>query len=118
MQLEDYSEFVWNNFYQVLLELRDKKRIYIRGVWNEENKDSTKVNYKKRIIYRYKKSRYKRLFANKTIDNLFHWVKILKQISSFFIFIWPDNKNITQIYCNYKNYLYICNVLQLLLHTN
>ena len=54
MQLEDYSEFVWNNFYQVLLELRDKKRIYIRGVWNEENKDSTKVNYKKRIIYRYK----------------------------------------------------------------
>ena len=53
MQLEDYSEFVWNNFYQVLLELRDKKRIYIRGVWNEENKDSTKVNYKKRIIYRY-----------------------------------------------------------------
>ena len=55
MQLEDYSEFVWNNFYQVLLELRDKKRIYIRGVWNEENKDSTKVNYKKRIIYRYKK---------------------------------------------------------------
>ena len=54
MQLEDYSEFVWNNFYQVLLELRDKKRIYIRGVWNVENKDSTKVNYKKRIIYRYK----------------------------------------------------------------
>ena len=54
MQLEDYSEFVWNNFYQVLLELRDKKRIYIRGVWNEDNKDSTKVNYKKRIIYRYK----------------------------------------------------------------
>ena len=54
MQLEDYSEFVWNNFYQVLLELRDKKRIYIRGVWNEENKDSTKVNYKKRIIDRYK----------------------------------------------------------------
>ena len=32
MQLEDYSEFVLNNFYQVLLELRDKKRIYIRGV--------------------------------------------------------------------------------------
>ena len=54
MQLEDYSEFVWNNFYQVLLELRDKKRIYIRGVWNEENKDSNKVNYQKRIIYRYK----------------------------------------------------------------
>ena len=54
MQLEDYSEFVWNNFYQVLLELRDKKRIYIRGVWNEKNKDSTKVNYKKRIIHRYK----------------------------------------------------------------
>ena len=54
MQLEDYSEFVWNNFYQVLLELRDKKRIYIRGVWNEENKDSTKVNYKKRIIYTHK----------------------------------------------------------------
>ena len=54
MQLEDYSEFVWNNFYQVLLELRDKKRIYIRGVWNEENNDKTKVNDKKRIIYRYK----------------------------------------------------------------
>ena len=54
MQLEDYSEFVWNNFYQVSTGTSDKKRIYIRGVWNEENKDSTKVNYKKRIIYRYK----------------------------------------------------------------
>ena len=57
MQLEDYSEFVWNNFYQVLLELRDKKRIYIRGVWNEENKDSTKEWISRtieRAIYRYK----------------------------------------------------------------
>lgn len=31
MQLEDYSEFVWNNFYQVLLELRDKKEYISEG---------------------------------------------------------------------------------------